>query len=143
MTEEKRRSMSRARLADAMIEDMMSMSDDEILAELKTDGVDPIKNVEEMRAVFEHSLLIANKDRMRTAKASLLAARETSRRSISPSPEMARRRLHQALAACPPGTKMTLAARKENELSDADVISMLEDLQELGLIKDTAADGDA
>ena len=30
--------------------------------------------------------------------------------------------------------KVTLAARKENELSDADILGMLEDLQELGIL---------
>ncbi|NTF47034.1 hypothetical protein G6L77_01850 [Agrobacterium rhizogenes] len=30
--------------------------------------------------------------------------------------------------------KVTLAARKENELSDADILGMLEDLRELGVL---------
>ena len=31
--------------------------------------------------------------------------------------------------------KLTLAARNENELSDADVLGMLQDLEELGIIR--------
>lgn len=34
----------------------------------------------------------------------------------------------------PPDIKLTLAARNENELSDADVQGMLQDLEELGLV---------
>jgi hypothetical protein len=43
-------------------------------------------------------------------------------------------RLRRALAMCPPDVKLTLAARNENELSDADVLGMLQDLEELGIV---------
>jgi hypothetical protein len=45
-----------------------------------------------------------------------------------------RDRLRRALATCPPDVKLTLAARNENELSDADVLGMLQDLEELGIV---------
>ena len=47
----------------------------------------------------------------------------------------ARERLRRVLASCPPDMKLTLAARNENELSDADVLGMLQDLEELGIIR--------
>jgi hypothetical protein len=47
--------------------------------------------------------------------------------------ENVRERLRRTLASCPPNVKLTLAARNENELSDADVLGMLEDLEELGI----------
>ena len=40
----------------------------------------------------------------------------------------------RALAACPPNVRLTLAARNESELSDGDVLGMLQDLEELGLV---------
>ena len=38
------------------------------------------------------------------------------------------------LASCPPHVRLTLAARNEDELSDADVLGMLLDLEELGIV---------
>ena len=142
MTKNKQPSASRARLADAMIEDMLAMSDEEMLAEFKEAGGDPVKNASDMRAAFEHRMLVANKRRMQAAKAGLEAAPPLPRRSAPLPSTTARQRLHQALASCPSNIKMTLAARKENELSDADVISMLEDLEELGLIQDGTKNGE-
>jgi hypothetical protein len=38
--------------------------------------------------------------------------------------------------------KLTLAARNENELSDVDVLGMLQDLEELGIVaRDDEGDG--
>jgi hypothetical protein len=48
--------------------------------------------------------------------------------------ENVRERLRRVLASCPPDTKLTLAARNEDDLSDADVLGMLQDLEELGII---------
>jgi hypothetical protein len=45
-----------------------------------------------------------------------------------------RDRLRRALATCSPDIKLTIAARNENELSDADVLGMLQDLEELGIV---------
>jgi hypothetical protein len=45
-----------------------------------------------------------------------------------------RGRLRRVLASCPPDVKLTLAARNESELSDADVLGMLQDLEELGIV---------
>jgi hypothetical protein len=45
-----------------------------------------------------------------------------------------RTKLRRALASCPPEVKLTLAARNESELSDADILGMLQDLEELGIV---------
>ena len=45
-----------------------------------------------------------------------------------------RGRFKRALAACPPEMKLTLAARNESDLSDADILGMLQDLEELGIV---------
>ena len=88
-----------------------------------------------MRALFEKSVLIANKDRLRAAQAGLAASRAGSPDVSSVvSMEDARKRLRRALASCPPEVKLTLAARNQAELSDADVLGMLEDLEELGIV---------
>jgi hypothetical protein len=87
-----------------------------------------------MRALFEESLLKANKDRLRAAKAGLAASRAPAAAAKVVSMANVRERLRRALASCPPDVKLTLAARNEDELSDADVLGMLQDLEELGVI---------
>jgi hypothetical protein len=39
--------------------------------------------------------------------------------------------------------KLTLAARKENEMSDTDVLGMLDDLRELGVLPEDGGNGGA
>jgi hypothetical protein len=121
-------------LVDVLIEDVLAASDEEILAEFAEARGDPAKNSAEMRALFEKSVLKANKGRLRLAKAGLAA----SRASVPPAKVVSlsdvRKRLRRVLASCPPDVKVTLAARNENELSDADVLGMLQDLEELGII---------
>lgn len=123
-----------SRLVDVLVEDVLAASDEEILAEFVETYGDPAKNSAEMRALFEKSVLKANKDRLRAAKAGLAASRVAVPASKIVSMENVRERLRRALASCPPDVKLTLAARNENELSDADVLGMLQDLEELGII---------
>jgi hypothetical protein len=123
-----------SRLVDVLIEDVLAASDEEVLAEFAATHGDPTNNAAEMRALFEKSVLKANKDRLRTAKAGLAASRAAAPASKIVSMENVRARLRRVLASCPPDVKLTLAARNENELSDMDVLGMLQDLEELGII---------
>jgi tetratricopeptide (TPR) repeat protein len=54
----------------------------------------------------------------------------------------ARQKLPRLIASSDAVHKLTLAARKEDELSDADVLGMLEDLKELGVIPPDDEPGD-
>ena len=130
---EKKGRLSLIRLADALVEDVLAASDQEILAEITETHGDPAKNAEAMRALFEKSVLKLNKDRLQAAKAGLAASRATVPVSKIVSMANARERLRRVLAACPSDVKLTLAARNENELSDSDVLGMLQDLEELGV----------
>jgi hypothetical protein len=123
-----------ALLVDALVEDVLTASDQEIIAEFVEAQGDPVKNAETMRALFEKSVLTANKSRLHAAKAGLAAdqAQPTTPKVVSMT--HVRDRLKRAIASCPPEVKLTLAARKESELSDADVLGMLQDLKELGII---------
>lgn len=124
------------RLADALVEDILSTPDEDILAEFQETGGDPEFNAAEMRDLFERGMLIANKRRLADAKAGAAASRGTTSSSAMTDPvdiNVARARLRGLLAKS--GT-LTLAARKESELSDNDILGMLEDLRELGIISD-------
>jgi hypothetical protein len=122
------------RLADALVEDILSTPDREILAEFTDLNGDPRKNSDAMRALFEKSVLKVKKARLHAAQAGVAADRIPSPARKVVSIEDARGRLRRVLASCPPHVKLTLAARNEDELSDADVLGMLQDLEELGIV---------
>jgi hypothetical protein len=131
---DKKRRDALAHLANILIEDVLAASDQEMLAEFAEENGDAKQNAEEMRALFEKSVLRTNKQRMRDARAGLAARRSEVRESKVVSLENVRGRFKRALAACPADIKLTLAARNENELSDSDILGMLQDLEELGIV---------
>jgi hypothetical protein len=94
----------------------------------------PEENAARMRALFERTVLLANKVRLQAAQAGAVASKASSPTSPIPICE-ARARLRQVLDAHAHDKSFTLAARKESELSDVDVLDMLEVMRELGLLK--------
>jgi hypothetical protein len=122
------------RLADALVEDILSTPDRKILGEFTDLNGDPRKNSDGMRALFEKSVLKVRKARLHAAQAGVAADRIPSPTRKVASIEDARSRLRRALASCPPHVRLTLAARNEDELSEADVLGMLLDLEELGFV---------
>lgn len=120
-------------LADAFVEDILNMSDEEILREFQEEGGDPERNREEVLKHLERAALSANKSRMVAAKAGASArtraSHRTSRKIVDIT--LARARLRSIIERSQSDSKVTLAARNEDELSDEDVLSILEDLEEL------------
>ena len=129
-----RTSKKALRLADALVDDILSTPDDEILAEFADVNGDSSKNSDAMRVLFEKSVLRVRKARLHAAQAGVAADRIPSPPRKVVSMEDARGRLRRVLKSCPPNVKLTLAARNEDELSDADVLGMLLDLEELGFV---------
>lgn len=125
-----------ARLADVLVEDILNTSDADILAEFKESHGDPERNATEMLALFEKSLLMSNKKKLAVAKIGAAANRRPLGAPVASSVDIqtARAWLRAAINAPNLPEKLTLAARKESELSDTDVLGMLEDLRELGVI---------
>jgi len=124
-----------ARLADAFVDDILQASDEEVLAEFTESHGDAAKNAADMRALFEKTVLAANKRRLKAAQAGV-AVNRSRPSSVTPAINIAeaRQRLRHILTSGTPGVKLTLAARNEDELSDADVLGTLEDLRELGVL---------
>lgn len=120
------------RLAEALVEDILDTSDEEILAEFRQLHGDPDQNASAMREAFERTLIATNKKRLSVAKALVAADRANAGNRTQPVDiAEARRRLRHILDTPNPSRPVTLAARKESELSDADVFGMLDDLEEL------------
>lgn len=123
------------RLADAMAEDALSASDADIAAEATEDGEDLHALATNMLALFERAESEAGKSRMAAARRELDEQRNAAPRVLRLDPAKARARLQRALEQSPEtAKKLTLAARKGEDLSDEDVLGMLEDLEELGII---------
>ena len=123
------------RLADALVEDILSAPSDELLEELREDGHDPQRIATELRGLFRKSLLAAKKRKLSDAKAGVAAVRQADQvggGGVVVDISAARARL-QSLIERHQG-QLTLAARNEGELSDADVLGMLKNFAELGLI---------
>jgi hypothetical protein len=121
-------------LRQVMVDDIIEASDEEILAQFAEDVGSPDENAARMRVLFEKTVLLANKVRLQAARAGAAASKASSPSSPIPISE-ARARLRQVLDAHAHDKSFTLAARKESELSDADVLDMLEVMRELGLLK--------
>lgn len=123
------------RLVDFLVEDALNASDADILAEVREEGIEPESDAARLRALFERTVLDANKRRLLAAKAAVQANKSGSgRRGTVFDIQEARRRLQLLLERRSIELPITMAARKESELSDADVMSMVQDLEELGLL---------
>jgi hypothetical protein len=122
------------RLADALVEDILNTPDDEVLAEFADLNGDSRKNSDAVKTLFERSVLKVRKARLHAAQARAASDRISSPTHKVTHIENARDRLRRVLASCPPHVRLTLAARNEDELSDSDVLGMLLDLEELGIV---------
>jgi hypothetical protein len=122
------------RLADTLVDDILCASDEDILAEVKEDGGDAVRHAAGLRAHFERSVIVASKSKLEAAKAGVAQNRASG---IEPAPptDMAKARatLRRLMTQPEATAKLTMAARKESELSDADVVGLLEDLRALGV----------
>ena len=123
------------RFADALAEDIDRASDRDLLAEAVEDQIDVEKLATSMRRLFDQVESEGGKARMAAARAAVDADRRRHAPAVRLDPLEARRRLAQVLARTPEaGREVTLAARKAEELSDDDVLAVLGNLEELGII---------
>lgn len=121
-------------LTNALVEEILSTSDNDILKEVADDNGNVKAEADKVRAVYEKARTSMSKKRLVLAKDAILKEKTLTNGPSIINPRNARRILEGILLEHPEAAKeFTLAARKEQELSDSDVVSMLEDLQELGL----------
>lgn len=128
------------RLTEALVDDLLNTPDSEVLAEFRADGGDPDRSAAEVAALFECTLLKANKARLAAAKADAAASKGNVATTAPIEMDAARRRLRAILASPKLAGALTLAARKETDLSDADVVALLVDLDDLGVVPPDDAD---
>lgn len=134
MTEKKNVQFELDRLADALIEDILNASDEEIISEAKDDFENVAHVISETRAVYEKAIGSIAKKKLIDAKRAVREDQARERKVIQLNPEKARRCLERILKKDPETQKkLTMAARKGEDLSDEDVLNILQDLEELGI----------
>ena len=128
------------RLTDALVDSILNASTEDTLEEFRDTHGDPEQNAVEMRAIFEKAVLAVNRQRLVKAQAGVATDHSRSREGGTViNYEKERRRLRSLLDRPDIAERLTLAARKESELSDNDVVNMLNNLRELGI---SSADDD-
>lgn len=132
-----RKQMALDRVARALVEDILDTPDAALLTEIREDGGDLALEVAHLKDVYAKALTASGKSRLAAAKAAVAKDRAIQQpaRVTKLDPAEARARLEAALRRDPETrNKLTLAARKGEGLSGADVQSMLEDLEALGIL---------
>jgi hypothetical protein len=128
-------------LNEALVQDILETSDDDILAEAKEDGADPEAIAAASRALFEASVAAGKKARLAAAKVAAAADRGQRVPSVPIDPTEARRLLERVLAR---QDGLTAAARKARggALSDDEVYGLLQDFRDVGISVDDHSGND-
>lgn len=121
-------------LLDAASDAAMAMSDSEILDEAVQDHADPKARVTQLRALAAENVALAKKRRLARARNALDSAKNppvATSGGIQALTQM-RTRISELLAQnFGSQNKLTLAFRNGEEMSETDIASLLEDLEEL------------
>ena len=127
------------RLTDSLVEDILSMSDAEILAEATEEHDDVDTAVARVRGIISGAIAKSGKAKMQAARKALEETRDRgSRGSVFQLPFAEKRVLLERLGARDStiGEQLTMAARKGGEMTEKDVDAILDALLELGAIDD-------
>lgn len=122
---------------DALVDDLMSISDEELLKELREDGGDPDALAIGLRASIEARMLADGKAKLASARGAMKAA--LSARSNVTALSLTLNEKQQILErfAANDGQlrqRLTMAARKGEGASERELDDILRDLRELGAI---------
>lgn len=119
-------------LADALFDDLIAASDDDILNEVAKAGGDVAEISDRMRSQFEETVIQVRKERMKVAKAGRKAAQAARAVAEVVDISIARRALKQALSQ--EGLSMAARNETESDLTDEEVLRKYNDLIRLGVI---------
>ena len=125
--------------ADALVDDLMALSDEELLGEVREDGIDPDTLAKELREKVEARIATDNKVRLARAREEMNAARAARASSGVVGLPLARKQQILGQFAANDGQlrqRLTMAARKGEGASEREVDDILRDLLDLGAIDD-------
>lgn len=121
-------------LAASLIDDVLNMSDEELLAELQADSEDVKISSQMADDTLNRARATCGKAKLAAAKKAVFADKQRIPTKTCLNPDQARRRLKEALDNYPESHgRLTLAARKSEGLSDNDLLILLDGLDELGI----------
>lgn len=126
------------RLTDVLVDDILQTPDAEILSEVADQGKSVKAEANSIREILKNAEKQVAKNRLMAAREAVARQKKGEQKAKSKAillcPKDARIALDTILRKHPESAQeFTLAARKGKDLSDSDVMSMLEDLRELGL----------
>lgn len=127
-------------LLDATAELLLESTDDEILEDLRAQGVDPDRITQEARSALDQALRARGQRRLQAAREGLQRHREAlggrgGRLSIPADPGARRTLLGRLLASNDLPQAVTMAFREGGkDLPDDEVLSALEDFADLGFL---------
>jgi len=129
---DKKESPTMLALADAMVEDILSMTEEELLAEAREDGVDLKANLARERELFGKAKVHAAKSQLRAAQAAVRDSKVSP--TVVPMSGRVVERYNNILKSGSSGSlPITLAARNGSEMSESDRQKLIEDMIELGI----------
>jgi hypothetical protein len=125
-------------LADELVADLMKMSDAELLAEVKAEGLDPEEEAARVRETIRAAIMERGKARLKAARSALEAARATGPGSRRPLQVQDRRAVLARFANDDEKLRerLTMAARNGEEITDQEIETILNDFRDLGAIDD-------
>lgn len=131
------------RLSNAFVDDILNISDEDILNEIIDEGSEADKVADEMRALFERTIHEEGKALLAAARHEAIAAKQKGGDIVEMDITERRRRYDTLIAKdLSLSSKLTMAARNGVGQSDRDIQSAIEDLAELGAFDDNEKDSD-
>ena len=124
------------RLADELVADVMSLSDAELLAEIEAEGLDPHKEAERLRSTVAAATAQSGKARLVAARAEIDRSAMSARTNVHQLPLRDRAAVLARFANddAKLKTRLTMAARNGDGITEQEMDSILADLRELGAI---------
>ncbi len=125
------------RIEDALIESILGASEAELREELTERGDDPDKCLLRMEQIMSGAKVASGKRRMERAKSKLQEWRTGQSKTLAFDREAARARFEKMRSRDPElASKMLLAARKGEGLSESDIEGLIEALAKLERLTD-------
>lgn len=130
---DKRRNKLPLSVANTLADDILNLSDEELLQEAQDEFDDVASVISSARVAINSAILKSNKSRLSAAKAQLEQKRKGTNQNnvLTLTLNDKRALIYQAKESV---HSLTLAARNEEEMSESDINGVLQDLVDLGVM---------
>lgn len=123
-------------IANLTKEDLLSLSDEEILAEVLAEGIDPAQEADRLRSSALDKIRLAKRERLVQARSSYDRATSAPTTAKQRPPLEEIKKLVQLVIQGGAASGLQLAFRKGKKLSNSDWEGLWDDMIEMGLIDD-------